>query len=240
MYRWSSRGAAPTQSLSKSWPTACERTGSSFLTAHFQLVSPSPDIDSRREPLGFRSPAKAIIHNVSEPSRLALDKKRPRPDGGEMSPTERRRLGKCWLRGFFDCRTKVSRLERWSWHRNYRFPRRWGYKYYKSLSRRIYVYIETGTPKQRKYLRTAGSTSSWRRPSWRSILQAIFGFIFSLKKQSRLHRIITLPQIPQSLAPNLRIFRNQNTKTKEIFADSLLKPIVPSAPSPCPILYRNR
>lgn len=73
--------------------------------------SPSPDIYSLRDPSEFRTPAKAIIHNLSEPPQLTMGKRRSRSEGGEMSSTEgdemspterhRLRLGKRRMRVFF-------------------------------------------------------------------------------------------------------------------------------------------
>lgn len=63
--------------------------------------SPSPDIDSLRGPSGFRTPAVAITHNLSEPPQLARGKKRSRFNGDEMSPTECHRLGRRRIRAVF-------------------------------------------------------------------------------------------------------------------------------------------
>lgn len=83
-------------------PTSGSSNSSNSKTERFVLTpSPSPDTDSLRGPSGFRTPAKAITYNMSEPPHLVRGKKRSRSDGEEMSPTERHRLGKHRMRAFF-------------------------------------------------------------------------------------------------------------------------------------------
>ena len=85
-----------------SGPTSGSSDSSNSKPESFALTpSPSPDIDSLRGPSGFRTPAKAITYNMSEPPHLVRGKKRSRSDDEEMSPTERQRLGKRRIRAFF-------------------------------------------------------------------------------------------------------------------------------------------